>query len=284
MNNKKATVIGGQGFIGQRIALYLSNLGFECWNPDRNYPWYHHNNNLHLGHVFYCAGLTADYLKRPADTVEAHVSLLCQILRSNNFNSLVYLSSTRLYDERSVLDNCIEEGGFMLSPDNPRHLYDLTKLTGESLCYALGHGKARIARLSNVYGKNDNPDGFLDNLLYKIQHSAIGDIITVDSSPYVSRDYIHIDDVVHSITSIGLHGTQKCYNVASGNNLSNEYLAEIVEKHSGRILKFTKNNVTPSPKIDITRLYEDVGVIPVSVDQRLKEWLSNLTKKSEQAS
>ena len=47
--------------------------------------------------MIYAIGVTADFRTRPFETMEAHVSVLCEILRDARLDSLTYLSSTRLY-------------------------------------------------------------------------------------------------------------------------------------------------------------------------------------------
>ena len=92
---RQATVIGAFGFIGRHLSRHLQRQGFdvhEASRDERSWP------DGSLGHVFYCAGLTADFAQRPHDTVDAHVALLDRVLRQQRFASLVYLSSTRLYD------------------------------------------------------------------------------------------------------------------------------------------------------------------------------------------
>ncbi len=89
----RCTVIGGAGFVGRRLADTLRRAGHEVWGACARRPRALHPD---LGHVYYCAGLTADFAARPFDTVTAHVSLLADVLRANRFAHLVYLSSTRL--------------------------------------------------------------------------------------------------------------------------------------------------------------------------------------------
>jgi nucleoside-diphosphate-sugar epimerase len=93
--NRRATVVGAAGFVGHRLAARLAAGGWDVWAPAK------HDAallNRDLGLVFYCAGLTADYDQRPFDTVEAHASLVADILRAGRFERIVYCSSTRLYD------------------------------------------------------------------------------------------------------------------------------------------------------------------------------------------
>lgn len=275
MTQQIATIIGGQGFIGRALASHLCGAGWDCWVPDRTTSW--PVSGRSLGLVFYCAGLTADYLSRPADTVEAHVNLLARVLQSDFYESLVYLSSTRLYD--GLVSDVAADETLRLSvkPHEPRHLYDLTKLTGESLCYALGRGRARIARLSCVYDSAEDDDGFLPSMLRRVAQAPRGATIQVASSPHFARDYVHVSDVVHALMAIASNASQPTYNVASGENLRNDELANLVKEKSGRLLRFELDQQVPSPvQVSIDRFQQEFGWRPARVQECIGPWLSAL--------
>ena len=121
----KATLIGGKGFIGKHLQAKLLNLGWDCYVPERDDP------NLFLadlGHIFYCAGLTADFRQRPYATVEAHVELLAKILQHCLFTGLTYLSSTRVYAAANKTD---ENAELKVRSQEPGDLYNLSKLLGD---------------------------------------------------------------------------------------------------------------------------------------------------------
>src|SRR5688500_5975918 len=88
------TVLGASGFIGSRLVSQLAATGAEYQAVGRNEAL----PAGPLGHVIYCIGLTADFRSRPLNTVEAHVCKLLEVLRKCDFESLLYLSSTRLYN------------------------------------------------------------------------------------------------------------------------------------------------------------------------------------------
>ncbi|WP_333699462.1 NAD-dependent epimerase/dehydratase family protein [Rivihabitans pingtungensis] len=123
------TVLGASGFVGQRLVSELTRRGADFWVPARQAP---EILQQPLGVVFYCIGLTADYAQRPFDTVAAHVSYLARILEEAQFEHIVYLSSTRLYDGLPIAEGR-GDTPLSLSPNNPRHLYDLSKALGENL-------------------------------------------------------------------------------------------------------------------------------------------------------
>lgn len=270
---RRATVFGGNGFIGRHLVARLLESGWKCQVPDRHSPDPRKEN---LGYVFYCAGLTADYIHRPYDTVEAHVSLLNRILHSCRFESLIYLSSTRLYDSQPQREG-IEELPLLLNPAYPRHIYDLSKALGESLCRVAGKGRARVARLSCVYNDHTDEEGFLPELLRKVIEQRSG-VLNVDTSPLFVRDYIHLDDVIDALILIATQGTGFIYNVASGENVTNGELFSLIFENSGCRVVPLRNDEAPLPaRISIQKMQDEFEWHPVSV---LKQFISILKEKS----
>ncbi|MEO7851502.1 MAG: NAD(P)-dependent oxidoreductase [Rubrivivax sp.] len=259
----KASVIGAAGFIGSHLLRRLRRDGFDAQALPRDAgSWL----GEPLGHVFYCAGVKADHAQRAHDTVSAHVSLLNQVLRHRGFESLVYLSSTRLYDGL-LAPLADEDTPLALNPLQARHLFDLSKATGEALCHAAGQGLARVARLSCVVHGSADAQGFVPRLLRQIEsHAASNDAaapLRVDSTPHAARDYVLLDDVLSALPLIALRGTQPTYNVASGHNLSNRALFERLGERSGIHLVATQQQpAQPAPRVDIRRMAEEFGWRP----------------------
>jgi len=189
------TVLGSQGFIGSRLTREFIRRGDRFWAPVRQ------DREIFdrpLGIVYYCIGLTADYSTRPFDTVEAHVGYLAQLVERANFDYIIYLSSTRLYD-----DLCAPEADgdtvLKFNPNNPRHLYDLSKALGENILRTIVPERSSILRLSSVYDFEAGSPGFLSHLIQRIRDERL---INLDSSATYYRDYIFIDDVVLSLIAI----------------------------------------------------------------------------------
>src|SRR5262249_3778138 len=124
----KATILGAHGFIGSHLARHLRSKGTEPLLPGKGDQRVF---SEHLGHVFYCAGLTGDFRRKPLETIKAHVSYLIDVLERAHYDSLLYLSSTRVY---AGLDHAREEATLRVNPLNPGDLYNLSKLTGEAAC------------------------------------------------------------------------------------------------------------------------------------------------------
>ena len=271
---RKATLIGGNGYVGRHLLARLHRDGWACWVPQRDDLKLMHRD---LGHVFYCAGLTADYAERPFDTVEAHTSLLNQVLRDATYTSLVYLSSTRLYDSlgNSLGNSTVtEDSPLTLDPNNPRHIYDLSKALGESLCRVAANGRACVARLSCVWGGLDSSQGFLPDLMRGVLHACKTTPkqtrLQVHSSLHSKRDYVHIDDVIDALLALSGEVEFGIYNVAGGRNISNTELFNCIHEASGCEVRATSDRAVPAlPRISIERMAQTFNWAPADALQRL---------------
>jgi len=246
----KYTVFGAKGFIGQKMVKALRSKGYEVWEPNRI------DSDIYrrpLGHVIYAAGVTADFRSRPFDTVEAHVCFLSNILKEAQFESLIYLSSTRLY---SGVSKGSEDTVLHVQSQDPSDLYNLSKLMGESLCLASGCRNVKIVRLSNVLGGGD------DNFITSLYREAKSGQIILRTALSSKKDYIHIDDVT-DLLAIIIEGRHSIYNIASGQQVMNAQWIEYFVKLTG-----CKANVEEgAPEIsfvaiDISRIRDEFNFTP----------------------
>jgi nucleoside-diphosphate-sugar epimerase len=268
------TVLGAEGFIGRHLVRHLRAQGLSVRSPARGAPEIHEAD---LGRVFYCIGLTGDFIDRPLDTVEAHVCALASLLRTARFASLVYLSSTRLYDGLSGLAQ--ETATLRFDPRDRRRIYDLSKATGEALCHAFPDRRLVIARLSSVYDDALSADNFLHGICRKALASPA---VEVETAPEEERDYVHVDDVCRALHRLAEAPRERVYNVASGINLSNRALFDVVARATGcRITIRERPAAWPVPRIDVSRLRDELGITPAAPEDRVPALLSAHRRSSE---
>jgi nucleoside-diphosphate-sugar epimerase len=249
----KATVLGATGFIGRNLAAYLRAGGHEVWTPARGDAAVF---TQPLGHVFYCIGLTADFRTLPFATVRAHVGLLADVLEQADFTALVYLSSTRVYARSQ--DTC-EQAALVVDPNDPSDLYNLSKLTGESLCRSVRRNDIKVVRLANVIGADPGSDNFLFAL---IREARAGRIV-LQSAPASCKDYIWIDDVVRLLPQVACSGRHSLYNVASGMNLRHEEIAARLAALTGCTVAVAPGAAPQLfPVINIERLCHEFDFVP----------------------
>lgn len=252
----KFTVLGASGFIGSHLAAAIRRRGHSVWTPGRDDDI----SAKPAGHVFYCIGVTAEFRKLPFETVEAHVTKLSQILRNGSFQSLIYLSSTRVYlGHTGPVD---ENASLLAEPARLDDLYKISKLAGEAL--ALHSGRpVRVVRISNVYGRDFRSGAFLPLI---IESSLTTRTIRLESAPESERDWISIDDVVELLPRIAVEGTCAMYNLASGRNLTNGEIAERVAALTGAVVH--SPHVGPkimSPPIGTSRIQAEFPFRPASL-------------------
>lgn len=256
----KFTVLGASGFIGSHVAGLATQLGHEVFCPKRDELL----DGCELGHVIYSIGLTSDFRQRPHNTVTAHVTKLQEILTRTKFDSLVYLSSTRVYARCPADGTAVTETQPLgvLSSDFS-DLYNLSKLMGESI--ALTHGpQVKVARLSNVIGMDLASDNFLISVVRDCLEKGRVELKTsLDSA----KDYIGVDDVARLLLRIGVEGTQSIYNVASGLNTTHREIASSLKKLTGADCVVANGSPTTTfPPINIRRIRNEFGFEPQNME------------------
>lgn len=252
------TVLGASGYIGSRLVARLRADGHEVWAPQRGAP---DLLSRQLGHVLYCIGLTGDFRSRPFDTVQAHVSLLAQVLEHARFESLLYLSSTRVYLGAADTD---EDAVLAVRPHDLSYLYNLSKLAGEALCHACGRSGVRVARLSNVVGPGMDADS--GNFIASLLRDARQGHVVLQSDPDSMKDYVYIDDVVDILPCIAQQGRSATYNVASGVQTRHaQWLQWLAEQTGCRTELAPEGPLQQFPPIRVERLRAEFGWQPRAV-------------------
>lgn len=252
------TVFGGSGFIGGAILRRLAAESVKTYAPVRDaVDW-----NRELGDVIYAIGLTADFREHPLETVDAHVIKLAETLRRGRFDSLTYLSSTRVY--RGTHDTR-ESAALSLRPAEPSDLYNASKLLGETLCFAASPN-ARVVRLANVYGFDPDSNNFLPSIL---RDGALHGEVRLHSALDSSKDYVAIEDVVDAVLRVARTGRARLYNVASGRNVTHRHIADVLQGLGVRVSVDPAAPVIAEPVIRIERIVEELGFAPQALLPRL---------------
>jgi nucleoside-diphosphate-sugar epimerase len=261
------TVMGASGFIGSHLVGKLRSQGHDFYAPQKDEDIWKKN----LGNVIYCIGLTADFRTKPLDTVEAHVCYLSKVLRQCKFDSLLYLSSTRVYGVRE--DTAYEEDVIHSRPLDFSDLYNISKIMGESMCFAAGKDKMRVVRLSNVYGYDSKSENFIFSLIRDaLRKKKIVLNTTLDSS----KDHISVHDVVNVLPEIAIHGRHKIYNVAIGENITAGQIVDAFSKLTGCVVEVNKNAERICfPNINISRIKEEFNFRPSRILDDLEKLIND---------
>lgn len=245
------TVLGARGFVGSHLVRALRTAGHDVFAPMRDDPQVF---NRPLGHVLYCIGLTADFRTRPFATVEAHVCVLNRVLQHADFSSLVYLSSTRVY---SGATSGREDIPISVRSDDPSDLYNLTKLTGESICQTSDRENVTCVRLSNVIGEDTGSSNFV----YDITRDALAGRIALRSALNSAKDYIGVADVAQLLPKIAMQSAHSLYNVASGVKVRHSEIVDALRSLTDCEVVVADDAPTLTfPDIDVSRVADEFGL------------------------
>jgi len=249
------TVLGSTGFIGRKMVEHLRARGHDVETPARDVQTL---RGKKLGHVVYAIGLTGDFRQKPAETIDAHVHTLQRLMDGADFDSWLYLSSTRVYGGLPEGTIAMEDAALPIRPSADT-LYDLSKLLGESICLGKDNPAARVARLSNVYGDGQSPHNFLGSV---VEDAANKGSVTIGEAPQSSKDYVSIDDVVSVLESIALKGRERLYNVASGNPVTHQQIANTLQGGGCKVDFSAGAKTRTFPVIDTQKIKKEFGWSP----------------------
>ena len=272
----KYTVLGATGFIGSHVAALARSLGHEVVCPGRD-------DNLdgqHLGHAIYSIGITADFRRRPHDTVTAHVTKFQEVLTRTSFDSLVYLSSTRVYarcanseEGSDTWPGISEETAIPVLPTDFSDLYNLSKLMGESIALA-SSARVKVARLSNVIGADFDSDNFI---LSVIRDCIRKGHVELKTSLDSAKDYVSVDDVAALLLQLGPAGNHSVYNVASGVNTTHGEITRELTQLTGATVSVADASPTITfPRIDISRATNELNFTPQRLERLLPALVAGL--------
>jgi nucleoside-diphosphate-sugar epimerase len=266
----KFTILGSLGFVGSHLLKALKYQAIEVFAPPRDYIFTKGEN---LGHVIYCIGLTSDFRQRPIETVEAHVCKLMKVLENSEFESFLYLSSTRVYGGN---DTGMETDNVQVSSSDFSDLYNISKLMGESICLSNTNKRIRVVRLSNVIGDDFESDNYLFSL---IKEAVDTKMIHLNLHLEAGKDYISINDVVKIVILIAKGGKHRIYNIGSGFQITNDDIVKKIKEYNDcEILVSAKEGIT-FPQISIERIVSEFDFAPTNILNEINQLIEHYKQK-----
>ena len=263
------TIFGGNGFVGGEVARLLESRGHSVTRVSRtNWP----ETGALLGNVIFTIGMTADFRKRLVETVELQVLRLHEALTRYTFSSFTYLSSARVYDGAAT--TC-EDAALLVRPSDQNHVYNISKLAGESLCFAFSNPQIRVVRMSNVYGAQDVSNLFLTAVMREAVETGS---VTIGQSPLSSKDYIWVGDVAEALALISHSGRQQMYNLAAGRNVTHQTIADILTEEGFPVSFADNGSVVTIPPIDVSRLNQEFTLAQTDPKETIIRVLKTIRK------
>jgi UDP-glucose 4-epimerase len=153
---------------------------------------------------------------------------------------VVFTSSASIYGNARRLPAFEEDPADLLSP------YAASKYAAEAFCSAYYESlgvPVTVLRLSNVYGPYQRPDNPYCGVVSKFMDAAIqSEPLVIFGDGEQTRDFTFVGDAVEAILQAALSpkAEGRLYNVATGNEVSVNHLAEMVMKTSGQVCRIEK--------------------------------------------
>lgn len=243
------TIVGGRGFIGRALGAALHERGADVVVVAHRDPL----PLLSLGHVIYASGVASSAAADSSYAYGAHVEGVRRVLDGGRFDSLLFLSSTRVYG--ASLDTS-EGAALSVAPEPGRDVYRVTKIAGETLCLAHPSPNVRVARLSNVAGPSFESPLFLSDVLRQAATTGRAVFHTTRES---SKDYLTAGEVCRYLLAIASGGAARLYNVAQGENVENGAICDALAARGVTIEVAPGAARAVTPPIDVRRLRAEFG-------------------------
>lgn len=251
--NRNYTILGATGFIGHHLAVALRDSGVPVSCPNRKELQFAGMKNL--GHVFYSLG-GDNWADDPFGAVDAHVGHLRRLLEYGRFESLTYISSTRLYLGAA---SGSEDSALVVDYGDAGRLHNALKLVGEALCLASNRAEVRVIRLSNVIGFAPRGISFIPALIKNAISTGEMDLWI---APESAKDYVAIDDVAGILPRICENGRHRLYNVAGGKNITAASIVACIEAATHAKATWHKGETMNFPPISIDRVQQEFQFKP----------------------
>ena len=136
----------------------------------------------------------------------------------------VFSSTSAVYDELYSTLPTPEEW-----PTHPQTPYGISKLAAESYVRLLMPEGGTVLRFGNVYGPRQVPLGENQVIPRMIRHFEKGDPFFIHGEGTQMRDMVYVGDVAQAV-ALALNGPAGIYNIASGQAVSVNKLAALIEE------------------------------------------------------
>jgi UDP-glucose 4-epimerase len=305
-------VVGGSGFLGQRLCERLLRSGFNVRSVSRSgrpkgkvQSWWSEVEWVaaDLGSAGAFATLdSAELLFHVASSTYPSTSNADAAfdLQSNLLGSVRMLQAARARPVRRVI--FISSGGTVYGiprknpisethPTEPICSYGIHKLAIEKYLFLfqmLDQLDSIVLRVSNMYGECQDLERPLGAVSHFAHRAFTGKPIEIWGDGAVRRDYVHVDDVVNAFfKALAYEGRERIFNIGSARSVSLNELVELIRRRVRRRLFVTyappRGFDVPENVLDISRAGRELDWKPtISLETGLDRLLLD-SAKPEQA-
>lgn len=310
---KKCLVLGGAGFIGKNLSMYLVSMGYDvtvydlsvtnAFSEDElnkiNYleRSFFEDNDLDsivsgqdiVFHLISSVGPATSmvnpekcYYNDVAKTVE-----LLESMRRNDVKRMMFISSGGTVYGNKPCEKYSEDMTLY-----PRNHYGITKATIEKilLMYNEIYNMDNIVlRLSNPYGIGQMSKKGIGAVTVFAEKIINDEEICVWGDGTTVRDYIYIDDVVKMMEKFINHECKsefEVYNIGTGTGISLNELIALLESCIGKKAKvvYEHNREIDAERnvLDMKKTFETIGnIIEYPIDKGINRYLQILNNKGD---
>ena len=305
----KAIVIGASGFIGSHLVDGLLEAGYDVTAVARRFPGLIPTSSQKM------LGL------RLVQADMADAAALCSVMADADVvfhlasGSLPQSSNRDPFDDVQVnllgglnvleaarqagVDRLlmVSSGGTVYGPPqrvpitedhptNPTCAYGITKLALEKYValYEQLHGlQGLVLRVSNPYGERQRLNATQGVIPVFLGRALRNEPLEIWGSGSTIRDFLHISDVVKALLAVAVYdGTERLFNVGSGQGTTLNELVQLLQQELGRELKVvyqpSRNFDVPTNVLSIEKTRHCLGWKPeVSVSEGLHRFHASLS-------
>lgn len=258
MTKESILVIGGSGFIGERLVERLRQGGARVQAPNQD------ELDIRDLAALQIAFAKADSIVLLTQPDERGITAVVSALALCEPIHVLYASTGLVY---ASSDSLVAEDA-SLAPQTP---YERSKLYEEEALRAAalrGRHTLTIARLGNVYGGPKNR-GIVQKAI-EAMHGGEPLVVVGESQ---RRDFIHVDDVISALAHLLVEGPQgETVNVGSGRSVTIDELLRLLERIAGCGIRWVRSGAVEEKHVvlDTSKLVQS-GVTPrVGLEEGLR--------------
>ena len=300
----KALVTGGAGFIGSNVVHLLVENHYEVVVLDNLVSGYRKNLDSFpdvrfiegdvrdesaltralegVEVVFHLAASVGNVRSIEEPVADSDVNLigtirLLEAARRNAVRKIICSSSAAIFGELQQLP--IAEA-HPTEPDSP---YGVSKLAEEKMCLAYSrlYGFDTVClRYFNVYGVNQRYDAYGNVIPIFVNRLLHGEPLLIYGDGEQTRDFVNVRDVARAnLLAAQAHGVSAVFNIASGNSITINQLAQMLREVSELEIKVThvppREGEVRDSRADIRAANRTLGYEPtVGFREGLAEYLA----------
>jgi UDP-glucose 4-epimerase len=256
--SNSCVVLGGSGFLGQRLCARLISEGFRVIAVSRSGAPAGANEAWCSKVEWVAAPMASETSLKVLDTSEFLFHLASSTVPSTSNSNIVFDLESNVIATVAVLEAAVRQkvrrvafvssGGTVYGipqrnlideahPTDPICSYGIQKLAIEKylrLFRFMAGLDSIVLRVSNMYGESQIPGGPVGAVTHFMDRAMHGKPIEIWGDGSIIRDYVHVDDVVEAlVSSIAYRGSERLFNIGTGRGVSLKQLIEMIQARIG---------------------------------------------------